>query len=178
MSAAGPFDPSLGASPTPAGAPVLPSGGCVVRAATHEDVAAVADAIGELLFELGGEAPSVEAMGEVVRTLIDDPAVGAVLVAELDGALAGVLAASWQTAVHVPGRYGVIQDLWVDPSLRSRAIGRELVAALCAIARESGMGRIEVGLPQEGFAALAATRAFYLRNGFTALGPRMRRRLT
>jgi ribosomal protein S18 acetylase RimI-like enzyme len=149
-----------------------------VRAATHDDAEAVAAAIGRLLRELGGGLPTVEAMQDVVRTLIDAPDAGAVLVAEHPGSeLAGVLAASWQIAVHVPGRYGVIQDLWVDPSLRSQGVGRELIAALCALAQERGMARIEVGLPQEGFAALEATRAFYLRNGFAALGPRMRRRL-
>ena len=31
-----------------------------------------------------------------------------------------MLAASWQRAIHVPGRYATIQDLWVTPAWRSR----------------------------------------------------------
>ncbi len=85
-----------------------------------------------------------------------------------------MLAASWQHALHVPGRYGTVQDLWVDPAWRSRAIGRDLLEALFALAREQGIPRIEVGLPQDSFAAIEATRSFYLANGFAPLGPRMR----
>ena len=63
--------------------------------------------------------------------------------------IVGVLAASWQHAIHVPGRYGTIQDLWVHPDWRSRAIGRELLAAFFELAREEGAKRVEVGLPRE-----------------------------
>ncbi len=99
---------------------------------------------------------------------------GALLVAEGDGALVGVLAASWQSAMHVPGRYALIQDLWVHPAWRSGGVGAGLLAALFELARERGLARVEVGLPGERFAGLAATEAFYLANGFTPLGPRMR----
>jgi branched-chain amino acid aminotransferase len=91
--------------------------------------------------------------------------------------IVGVLAASWQYAIHVPGRYGTIQDLWVHPEWRSRALGRKLVEALVGLAGEQGIARLEVGLPQESFAQLAATERFYLSNGFSNLGPRMRRLL-
>ena len=71
----------------------------------------------------------------------------------------------------------MIQDLWVDPDWRSRGVGAELVEAIVALARERGVGRIEVGLPRETFEAIEATEAFYLGNGFEHLGPRMRRLL-
>jgi GNAT superfamily N-acetyltransferase len=77
----------------------------------------------------------------------------------------------------VPGRYGTIQDLWVHPAWRSRAVGRELLAAFFELAREEGARRVEVGLPRESFEHLGATEAFYLANGFAPLGPRMRRKL-
>lgn len=44
-------------------------------------------------------------------------------------------------------------------------------------AAEVGVPRLEVGLPQEGFAQLGATERFYRENDFTPLGPRMRRLL-
>ena len=40
------------------------------------------------------------------------------------------------------------------------------------------IARIEVGLPQESFAGIRATEAFYVGNGFASLGIRMRRLLT
>ena len=146
-----------------------------IRAARGEDAAGVANAVEALLIELGGERPSPAALEEGARRLAEDPDAGALLVAESDGELVGVLAASWQFALHVPGRYGTIQDLWVDPEWRSRALGRELIVALVREAAEAGVPRLEVGLPQPSFAQLPATERFYRENGFTPLGPRMRK---
>lgn len=149
-----------------------------VRAATADDAPAVATAVEALLIELGGERPSTTDLQEAARRLADDPGSGALLVAEDDGSIVGVLAASWQFALHVPGRYGTIQDLWVHPDWRSRALGRELILALVREAAEAGVPRLEVGLPQESFTQLGATERFYRENGFTPLGPRMRRLLS
>ena len=149
-----------------------------VRAATADDAPAVASAVEALLIELGGERPSTTALEEGARQLAEDPSAGALLVAENEGRVVGILAASWQYAIHVPGRYGTIQDLWVHPDWRSRALGRELVLALIRQAAEVGVPRLEVGLPQESFAGLGATERFYRENDFTPLGPRMRRLLS
>ncbi len=152
---------------------------CDVRQATEEDAPAVASAVAELLVELSGGGPAVTELEQATRELARDGGAGALLVAEVGGedGLVGVLAASWQHAIHVPGRYGTIQDLWVHPDWRSKAIGRELVEAYCELARETGAKRIEVGLPREDFERIGATEAFYRANGFEHLGPRMRRKL-
>jgi branched-chain amino acid aminotransferase len=151
-----------------------PSHDWTVRSAGHEDVEAVAEAVRELLLELGGTPCERSAMQAVARALIDDPTAGAVLLAEADGALVGVLASSWQMAIHVPGTYALIQDLWVHPDWRGRSVGGGLIAALSELARGRGAVRVEVGLPRESFPSFAATEAFYVRSGFTANGPRMR----
>jgi len=148
-----------------------------VRVASAEDAAKAALAVEELLEELGGECPPRAELEEAARQLASDEALGALLIAEAEVAVVGVLAASWQHAIHVPGRYGTIQDLWVHHEWRSQALGRELVEALVTLAGERGIARLEVGLPSEDFAQLAATERFYLANGFQPLGPRMRRLL-
>jgi GNAT superfamily N-acetyltransferase len=148
-----------------------------VRVAVDADTSAVAGAVHQLLRELGGTPPPLIEMEKTVRELVGDPVTGVVLVAEERGAIVGVLAASWQAAIHVPGRYALIQDLWVASSYRGQAIGGALLDALLARAREQAMARIEVGLPRESFAGIRATEAFYLHNGFAPLGARMRRLL-
>ena len=150
-----------------------------MREATEGDVAAVAAAIDELLVELSGGGPERGELEAAITELVRDRGMGALLVADGGGedGIVGVLAASWQHAVHVPGRYGTIQDLWVHPEWRSRAVGHELVEAYCEIARREGAKRIEVGLPREDFERIDATTAFYRANGFEHLGPRMRRKL-
>jgi GNAT superfamily N-acetyltransferase len=162
---------SGGAAPAPA------SAAWHVRSATLDDVPAAAHAVGELLDELGGKRPTPAELEEEARALVSDPGLGALLVAEAGGEVVGVLAASYVRAMHVPGPYAVIQDLWVDPAWRSRTIGADLLAAVAELVREKGMPRVEVGLPQETFAGIRATEAFYLGNGFVSLGIRMRRRL-
>ena len=152
---------------------------CRVREATEDDAPAVAAAVGQLLVELSGGGPAAGELEEATVDLVRDREMGALLVAEAGGedGLVGVLAASWQHAIHVPGRYGTIQDLWVHQDWRSRAIGHDLVEAFCDLAREAGAQRIEVGLPREDFERIGATEAFYRANGFEHLGPRMRRKL-
>jgi GNAT superfamily N-acetyltransferase len=149
-----------------------------VRVAETTDAEAVAGAVRELLLELGATPPPDPAMAQAARELLADPELGTVLVAEVDGALMGVLSASWQTAIHVPGRYGSIQDLWVHPEWRGQAVGAGLLTGLLDHAGESGVTQLEVGLPKESFPGLAGTRAFYEANGFETLGTRMRRPTT
>jgi GNAT superfamily N-acetyltransferase len=151
--------------------------GTRVREATREDVAAVAGAVERLLLELGGRRPATAELEAEARAVLDDPSEGVLLLAEGGGEVVGVLAASWQRALHVPGRYLTIQDLWTHPDWRSRGVGAELIEAAAAAARAAGVSRLEVGLPRETFAAIRATEAFYERNGFELLGTRMRRLL-
>jgi GNAT superfamily N-acetyltransferase len=167
-----PIELGAEASPDP-GAP-----GWRVRAASPADLDAIVISIGELLVELGGTPPDGDAMRDTALALLEDEDAGAILVADADGSLVGVLAASWQSAIHVPGRYALIQDLWVHASWRGRAIGGDLLAALIALAHEQGVGCVEVGLPRERFAGLPQTEAFYRGNGFAPLGARMRRTLS
>lgn len=148
-----------------------------IREAGADDVEAVASAVESLLLELGGRRPERSELEAEVRTHLDDPDGASVLIAEAGGEVVGVLSASWQRAIHVPGAYATIQDLWVDEGWRSRGVGAELVEAIASQARRRGVSRLEVGLPRETFAAIASTESFYRRNGFEHLGPRMRRLL-
>jgi GNAT superfamily N-acetyltransferase len=162
-----------GSTRTGAAAPAAPLDWSV-RPAADGDVAAVAAAVEELLLELGGGRPSREELESEARAALEEAAVGAIFVAEAGGEIVGVLSASWQRGLHVPGLYATIQDLWVHREWRSKAIG----AALAGLCRERGVVRIEVGLPRESFVAIEATEGFYARNGFSPLGPRMRRLLS
>jgi GNAT superfamily N-acetyltransferase len=151
-----------------------PPASWLVRRASRKDVSGVVVAVQELLLELGGSPPSTAVLEEVVRELVGDRDAGAVLVARAGERVVGMLAASWQLALHVPGHYALIQDLWVDSAWRSRSIGADLLTALVELARERKLTRIEVGLPRESFRRIKATEGFYLDNDFTPIGPRMR----
>ncbi len=145
-----------------------------IRQASATDVPAIVAGIGELLVELGGKPASTTALEEAALELLEDPDAGVVLVAEEADRIVGVLGVSWQIAIRIPGRYGLIQELWVHPSFRGRTIGGDLLAALFELARRRQVARLEVGLPSERYSHQAATEAFYLDNGFTPIGLRMR----
>jgi GNAT superfamily N-acetyltransferase len=171
--------------------------GWEVRPAGEEDASAVAAAVAALVVELGGSPPPRVAIEAEARAHIADPSLGIVLVAaatldpELSsqksphsrdrcertggGELLGVLSASWARAIQVAGCLLTIEALWTRREWRDRGVGAALVEALAAAAAVEGAGRVEVGLPREGFTALRATERFYLANGFERLGPRMRR---
>ena len=149
-----------------------------VRRARPSDAPALAAAVRDLLVELGGEPPDAAATRNAAQALLDDPSAGAVLVAEAGDGIVGMLAASWLQALHAPGGYGLIQELWVDPERRRRAVAHELMQAFLELARDRRIERVEVGLPRAGFAGIGATEAFYRASGFTELGVRMRRTLT
>jgi ribosomal protein S18 acetylase RimI-like enzyme len=161
-----------------------------IREATPADVAAVANAVSGLLVELGGKPAPLPDLEAATRVVVENPATGILLVAVADehegqatpgapagGALIGVLGVSFQHAIRIPGRYGSIQELWVHPAWRGRAVGGDLIVALFSRARNREIYRLEVGLPSDQFPHLAATEAFYLNNGFTTIGLRMRRLL-
>jgi GNAT superfamily N-acetyltransferase len=149
-----------------------------VRDCGRDDLPEVAQALAQLLRELSGATPSEAELEGAAAEVIADPERGCLLVADSgDDGLVGVLAASWQHAIHVPGRYCILQDLWTHPAWRSQGVGAALVAELLERMREEDVDRVEVGLPSDRFAALAATEAFYRENGFAQLGPRMRQML-
>jgi branched-chain amino acid aminotransferase len=146
-----------------------------VRRARLQDVGGVAVAVEELLLELGGKPAPHAALRDAARALIEDEEAGVLIVAQAgEGDIVGLLGVSWQTAVRIPGRYGLIQELWVHPGWRSLQIGAEMLRALVELASERDLGRIEVGLPGERYPELAATESFYERNGFQPIGTRMR----
>jgi len=147
------------------------------RLAIPPDVAEIAAGVAELLMELGGAPTTAGGLERAARALMDDKEAGALLVADHDGHVVGLLGASWQFAMRTQGRYGLIQELWVHPTWRGQTIGGDLLVALFELARERGMTRLEVGLPSARFPHLGATEAFYLNSGFQSVGTRMRRLL-
>lgn len=157
-------------------APIEPGlGTWTVRRASSRDVDQMGIAVEELLLELGGKPPHPVALRDAICAVIADRSLGELIVAESEqGEIVGFLGVSWQTAVRIPGRYGSIQELWVHPGWRSREVGKELLQGLEELARQSGISRIEVGLPSERFARLQETEAFYRANGFEEIGLRMK----
>lgn len=132
-----------------------------VRDARPDDAAALAP----LLAQLGYPA----APEEVGRRLAGLQARGdRALVAEVGGAVAGVLTTHRTPVLHRDADVGRITALVVDERLRGAGVGRALVAAAEAILGAAGCERVEV----TSAARRADAHAFYASLGYDASGVR------
>jgi GNAT superfamily N-acetyltransferase len=87
-----------------------------------------------------------------------------VLLAELDGQVAGVLALSFTPRFAEPGMFSRITALAVDPSVQRVGIGRRLVTEAERIAAASGSTLMQVNSGRR--PERAAAHAFYVSLGY------------
>jgi ribosomal protein S18 acetylase RimI-like enzyme len=64
------------------------------------------------------------------------------LVAEIDGAVCGIVHYSFQTSTWAENNYCYLEDLFVDPATRGSGVGRALIDAVRSIAEEAGSSRL------------------------------------
>lgn len=139
--------------------------GVLVRVAEGDDL----DAVARLRWTWRvdrGEVPTTDlaAFTAALRAWAEDHASTHVpFVAVVDGAVVGM---AWQAIVErIPGpevwtrRSGMVQSVYVDPAVRDRGIGTELVAALVDAARAAELSYLAVH-PTE------RAMPFYRRLGF------------
>lgn len=156
---------------------IRPAPDFTVRRATPDDATLVTSMVRALVAELSGlPGRRLPADAEsVAGVLAGDSADGFVLLA-VDQARepVGVLTASCPLAIRAGGRYVHIEELYVLPRMRSRAVGMALLARLAEEARTVGARLVEVGLPGARYPDEPQTRAFYEAHGFETVGVRMR----
>lgn len=152
----------------------MASGSHEIRAATPDDGELVATLIARLLGELAGDvtsAPAAADLAPVARDLLGDDRYTALLAFDAGGSAASVLTLSECAAVYAKGRFGEIAEFYVAPAGRSAGLGAAMIAAATDYARARGWTRLEVGAPN--LPRWRRTVDFYLRCGFTEVGPRL-----
>ena len=119
-----------------------------------------ADAVAKLLVQLGYPSTPADVTARLERMASEGG--HQVLVAEIDGAVVGVVTVFVRHLLSLDAPLGRIAAMVVDDARRSQGIGQRLVEAAEAIARGAGCDRIEVT------SAERRTRAheFYRRLGY------------
>lgn len=112
------------------------------------------------------DAPRLE---RSVSQVIDDPGLGALLVARVDGTVVGVAFLSWIHSLEHQGPSAWLDEVYVDPAHRGRGLGRRLVEEALAHARAEGRPAVDLEVDADH----AAIADLYRRMGFVRL-PRER----
>ncbi len=75
-------------------------------------------------------------------------------------------------AFFAHGTYGILNELWVNPEVRSKGVGEQVIAFCVRFAGMRGWGRIDVSAPPN--AEWDRTFAFYQKRGFTLTGRKLK----
>ena len=142
-----------------------------VRRADSGDAPEVARLLHDFNTEYSDPTPGVAVLTERTRRLLESGEIVVFLGGDgPDGIAVLRLRPSFWTGA--PDAY--LEELYVAPPLRRKGIGRALLEAVLAAAREAGAARIDLGTSEDDTAALALYESF----GFTNReggpdGPRM-----
>jgi GNAT superfamily N-acetyltransferase len=119
-------------------------GGMQVRKAGLEDEATIVALMKKLLIPSGEVEKDWSDRARIVRRIIQNPDLGAVLVAEEDGEIAGVTTLSFPVAIRCDGVYACVEENIVDERFRGKGVGGELLRAAIAEATSRGCAEIQV----------------------------------
>jgi GNAT superfamily N-acetyltransferase len=84
-------------------------------------------------------SPTDEGLTTMLRTLIAEPAQGAVFIARDDGRAVGVATLDWKWSSLKGARMGYLEDLYVEPDSRGKGIADALIEICAERCRELGM---------------------------------------
>ncbi len=108
-------------------------------------------------------------LGTAIRGVIDDPRRGLILVAYLDRRCVGAAYVSFVWALEHGGSAAWLEELYVDPKLRTEGIGTALLRAVLAECKSLGCAALDLEIDADH----ARVRTLYERHGFESL-PRRR----
>ena len=131
-----------------------------IRVATADDMTAVARLLDAFNREYDEPTPGAAWLAQRLRTLI---AAGDTVVLLAGAGPDGLALLRLRPSLWSAGLEAYLAELYVVPDLRGRGIGRALLEAAIALARERGADHMDLGTSEDDVAA----RALYERLGFT-----------
>jgi ribosomal protein S18 acetylase RimI-like enzyme len=131
-----------------------------VRRAAIEDAAAVARLLDDFNREYDEPTPGVEALAATTRRLLEEGEITCLLAGE---GPEGIALLRFRPALWSEGLEAYLQELYVVPARRGQGIGRALLEAVIALARERGADGIDLNTGETDTAA----RALYESMGFS-----------
>lgn len=135
----------------------------VVTEANEIDVPRLVELLGLLFTQEAEFEPDPDRQERGVRAIIDDSALGQVLVLrDEDGMVQGMVTLLFTISTALGGRVALLEDMIVEPQHRSTGNGSMLLNAAILAARAAGCLRMTLLTDRGNHAA----QEFYLRHGF------------
>lgn len=115
------------------------------------DEAEVFEVLRSLLSPQAADSSRIRTPGSLAtfRELVTSDDKGAVIVAEEDGRLIGIITLSYPIALRCAGKYTCIEEFIVNETVRGRGVGTQLLQAALEEAKKRGCFEIQVNAPTE-----------------------------
>jgi GNAT superfamily N-acetyltransferase len=88
--------------------------------------------------------PAADRLETAVDRLLEERALGRLLVASCDGAIVGVAALVFTWSIEHGGRTAWLEELYVEPPYRGQGIGTALLHAACEAATAEGAAAVDL----------------------------------
>lgn len=112
------------------------------RFATVADIPVLCDLLAMLFAQEAEFAPDRAKQEAGLRLVLADPAIGEILVGELDGQIVGMASLLYTVSTFLGQRVAVLEDMVVHPEHRGCGTGEAILGALIRHAHERGCGRL------------------------------------
>ena len=144
----------------------------MIREAERSESGSVAALLARLYDEIGHVPPETVSLEDVTASLIANEPGYRALLALMEEKIepVGVLTLSESSAPYAGGYFGIVQEFYVVPEMRSRGVGRAMMLYAREVARHRRWSRLEVTAPPDDN---TRSIAFYRNVGFTDSGPRL-----
>jgi predicted N-acetyltransferase YhbS len=122
-----------------------------IRKATLNDEAEVFNVLKMLISPQAADSSRISTPGAIAtfRELVASSEKGAVIVAEENSKLIGLITLSYPVAMRCSGKYTCIEEFIVSETVRGRGIGTQLLQAALEEAKRQGCFEIQVNAPTE-----------------------------
>jgi len=131
--------------------------------ATMQDIPCLCNLLNQLFSQEAEFTPDHSAQCRGLQMIIEDPGIGAILVANENGHVIGMVNLLFTVSTALGGRVALLEDMVVDKDHRDLGIGSRLLHAAVAYAEKNTVRRITLLTDADNIDA----QRFYFRHNFS-----------
>lgn len=140
----------------------------IIEKATKNDNEVVLRLLADLFTELGEEKESLKFLSYDLIDIFISSNCTEIYLLKNGKKNIGIFTLTETQAIYAGGKFGVLDEMYIEPNYRSQQIGQNIIAFITDIARIKKWNRIDVTAPTE--TKWERTQNFYEKNGFVFTG--------